>query len=599
VISKNTQFAKSLQTRIIKSMSLLNRPFEFLQRHGGRMWLWWAMPVALHLWTLSIPFVFDDMYLVNRAERYWAGSTSEWELFRFAPDETAWRSLRSRGTVPWWAHESTRIDFFRPLPSASVISDVRLLGRNPMAHHAASLALFALVLPCVFSALRAAGAAPVHAGLATFFLGISQTLAQPVGIIANRSDLFMLLGLALATRAWWQARTRASWSDAILGGLGLVVALLSKEPAAVFVVVIAVDAILTRPLSAGRKRLLPVFVLLAGAYLGFYLYSRGYAMLPASDAPSNLPSIALALWNLPLYLSVWTVGFPIGALLQDGIVVPVAVRIIGIVTTLTLLPAMLRLQRGRPAVRFFLVWAAAYAAFALLTLPESRALSVATLGWSFILVALILPVPLPPRESVPALASTDFRTRPMLRHMLLCANGIVSVVCGVATLVVMERGELNAQASLVAGVDIEKLDDGDAVIIRKAKSPFELLCAGDRLEFLSGCSDLSVAFLETPDLPIRVEMPNDKTLVMTAPPPGPLGAPAHSVLLGRRFKPTVGRAFKLRDFTATIDAVDAGGHASALTLRFNDSLIGGRIHYVSPPEPRGRPDDRVAPVAQR
>jgi len=580
-------------------MKLMNRPFAFLHRYGASAWLWWAMPVLLHLWTMSIPFVFDDLHLVSRAERYWAGASTDWELFRFAPDESAWRALRSRGTVPWWAHESTRIDFFRPIPAASLVFDVKLFGRTAWAHHIGSMALFAAVLPCVFSALRAAGATAVHAGLATFFLGISQTLAQPVGIIANRSDLFVLLGLALATRAWWLARTRHDLGNLLSGGLGFLVAILSKEPAAVFLVVIAIDAALSRPVYPGRKSLLILLTTFATCYAGFYLYSRGNALMPSSDAPSHIPSLALTLWNLPLYLSVWTIGFPIGVLLQDGIVIPVAVRIVGAATTIALLPAVIRLQRGRPAIRFFVIWAVAYAAFALLTLPESRALSVATVGWAFILVALILPIELPVVEARTVAAGGDTRAEPWQRHMLLCANGIVSVLCGVATLVVVQRGERHAQANLLASVDVAKLHDGDAVVIRRAVSPFEMLCAGDRLEYLSGKRDLSVAFLETPGLPIQVDMVNDKTLVLTAPPPGPLGAPAHSVLLGDRFIPVIGRSFRLRDFTATIDAIDSGGRASSLTLRFNDPLVGSRVHYVSPPSPRLPADASVAPFAQR
>ena len=580
-------------------MKVLNRPFAFLQRHGASAWLWWAMPVLLHLWTLSIPFVFDDLHLISRAEKYWAGASADWELFRFAPDESAWRALRSRGTLPWWAHEATRIDFLRPIPAASLVFDVRLFGRTAWAHHAGSIALFAAMLPCIYAALRAAGAASVHAGLATFFLGISQTLAQPVGIVANRSDLFVLMGLALATRAWWLARTRNDYRNLICGGLGFLVAVLSKEPAAVFLVVIAIDAALSRPITPGRKSLLALVTVIATCYAGFYLYSRSHALLPLSDAPSHIPSLALTLWHLPLYLSVWTIGFPIGALLQDGIVVPVAVRIVGAATTIALIPFVMRLQRGRPAFRFFIIWAVAFAAFALLTLPESRALSVATVGWAFILVALILPIELPAAEAGVEPAERDPRAKPLQRHMLLCANGIVSVVCGIATLVVMEHGERDAQANLRAGVDVAKLNDGDAVVIRKAASPLEMLCAGDRLEYLSGKQDLSVAFLETPGLPIQVEMVNDKTLVLTAPPPGPLGAPAHAVLLGDRFIPVVGRAFHLRDFTATIDRLDSSGRASSLTLRFNDPLVGGRVHYVSPPGPRPPAEDNVAPFAQR
>lgn len=580
-------------------MKLLNRPFAILQRHGANAWLWWAMPVLLHLWTLSIPFVFDDLHLISRAEKYWAGASADWELFRFAPDESAWRALRSRGTVPWWAHESTRIDFFRPIPAASLVVDVGLFGRTAWAHHLGSLALFAAVLPSVYSALRAAGATSVHAGLATFFLGISQTLAQPVGIIANRSDLFVLLGLALATRAWWLAKSRNDLNNLICGGLGFLVAILSKEPAAVFLVVIAIDAALSRPISPGRRSLLILLTIFAAGYAAFYLYSRSNALMPSADAPSHIPSLALTLWNLPLYLSVWTIGFPIGALLQDGIVVPVAVRIAGAITTIALIPVVMRLQRGRPAFRFFVIWAVAFAAFALLTLPESRALSVATVGWVFILVALILPIELPVVESANESIEVDHRAKPLQRHMLLCANGIVSVACGIATLVVVQLGERHAQASLRASVDIAKLQDGDAVVIRKAVSPFEMLCAGDRLEYLSGKRDLSVAFLETPGLPIKVDMVNDKTLVMTAPPPGPLGAPAHAVLLGDRFIPVIGRTFRLRDFTATIDALDSVGRASSLTLRFNDPLVGGRVHYVAPPESRPPSDAAVAPFAQR
>src|SRR5438105_2251593 len=96
-------------------MKWFDRPFAFLERHGGKARLWWLGPLLLHAWTLTLPFVFDDLHLLLKAERYWQGRCSDAGLFRFAPDEQSWRAFRSRGAEPWWAHEETRIDFLRPL----------------------------------------------------------------------------------------------------------------------------------------------------------------------------------------------------------------------------------------------------------------------------------------------------------------------------------------------------------------------------------------------------------------------------------------------------------------------------------------------------
>ena len=78
-----------------------------------------------------------------------------------------------------------------------------------------SMAWFALALVCVRRLfLTASGGDETLSCMATFLFGISQTVAQPVSFISNRSDLMVIVGASLAaTRPlmlWPTRRTGAA-----------------------------------------------------------------------------------------------------------------------------------------------------------------------------------------------------------------------------------------------------------------------------------------------------------------------------------------------------------------------------------------------------
>jgi hypothetical protein len=569
-------------TRVQSTDSWLEKPFILLRRHAGRPLAWLGLPLLLYIWTLGGPFCFDDLHLVLKTQKYVRGESQELGLFRFAPDQASWDDLRSRGNYPWWSPAIQRIDFLRPLAEWSFYLDMRLFGPDPRAHRAVSLLLFALVL-CLLNLLyRAASGDVVQAGAAALLFGVSQCVTQPVTFVCNRADLFVLMGISVSATSYLrlkqQEKKTPMWIG--IGLLGFAFALAAKEIAVAWVAV----PILYEGYGRFRKQPLqssPIIfgismLLLAGCYLVFYASTR---MHPgsASTGSDRLAYLAQIPRSLPLYLGVWTLGFPINLLAAAPDYVAWLIIAVALLLLCFVIPPVARIVRTQFAAAFFAGWSLSFMSFALLTSPEVRALSIATVGWSFILAMLLLPTPHNPQPAFHNSQSIGL----FLRHWLFTANFGISIACAIGIVLFSNHAELEARAAISGYLHQLKtpLRDGDVLIVGKPNSPLELLAAADRLEIMTGVKNVSLVFLVFPNLTGGAKRVDDH-LITAGASLGPLiDAEAMKLSLGRNYVPNVGDRFTTSLFEAQIDGL-TNGEIKELSFRFGRSLSDPSLHLL-------------------
>ena len=541
---------------------------------------WLGGPLLLYAWTLTGPFLADDLNLLLRTEHYIKGESQSGilDLYRFAKSDEDWQVLRDRGVVPWWLPPTGRLDFFRPVTDLAFYLDVRLFGRHVLGYRLDSLLVFAIALLCVHWLFVTASGDPVRAGVATFFFGISQTVTPPVTWMCNRQDLLVVIGVTLAAAAYWSAWNRPRKRLALLAVLALIFALLSKEMAVSLALVVAMHELILRRKRAARwERPLPgaiaaLLVLVTVCYLGYYVYSRPWALgFGGGDGLPNQIRTRLGV-AFPLYAAVWTIGFPVDILLEAPTWAIYAVATLGAAMALLVARYLRKSMRHDRAALFFLLWAVFFMLPGLRALSTStRTLCVPTVGWVYLLAGLILPS----REE-------NLVTPRLLRHWLFAANGTVSIGCAIGTVLFMNHTELSSRHRLTEAISHldAPLRDGDALILAKAKSAIDMVCGGDRLEYLTGLRNVSVAYLLTPQTHAdHVEREDGHTLLLSSSHGSLFGSSLHRLMLGPDWKPHVGRTFRLRDFTATIAQVDRSDRVTALRLRFNDPLTSPRLHF--------------------
>ncbi|MCG3131718.1 MAG: hypothetical protein FLDDKLPJ_02523 [Phycisphaerae bacterium] len=128
-----------------------------------------------------------------------------WDLFGFipgGPEEI--RRLIKEGLVPWWAPQSLRLSFFRPLTSLTHWVDYRFWPDRPALMHAQNLAWLALLVWIASRVYREAAGGTWEAGLATLMFAVDYSHGVPAGWIAARNALisgcFGLLSVYLYMR---------------------------------------------------------------------------------------------------------------------------------------------------------------------------------------------------------------------------------------------------------------------------------------------------------------------------------------------------------------------------------------------------------------
>jgi hypothetical protein len=566
-------------------MRSLDRVFDWIRAASAYRWFWLGGPLLLYSWTLTGPFLSDDLHLLLKSERYARGESHKLELYRFAKSDEEWNTLRDRGTCPWWLPETGRLDFFRPVSEWLFYAGARWFGRNPLGHRLISLAVFALALCAVHWMMREASQDRIRAGAATFFFGISQTVAPPVTWICNRQDLLVVVGVAVAAGAYWAARNRPRAWLLPVAAAAYGVALLSKEMAVGLCAVLVGSELRERRRSASRTArplnaaMTGIVVVMTVVYLAYYQATRPWAfdLNGADGSPTQLSSN----WplSLLLYASVWTLGFPIDVHFVLTHVQTLAVAAAGGVLAVVAVMYLHRSTRGDRAAVFFALWAICFILPGLRGLmPSTRTLCIATIGWTYLLVGLILPS----REGDSVIP------RP-LRHWYYAANGIVSVCCAIGTVLFMNRAEAEARRKVeeMVAACSPPLRPGHTLIVAHsqstaAQSSIENLCAADRLEFLTGHRDTALIHLLPSDVDAALSVQDEHSLVLAAKSTSLFGSALHQRTLPNNWTPRTGDAFHVRDFTACIEEVRQPNFVAALRVRFNDPLTCDRLHFYPP-----------------
>ncbi|MBI5762690.1 MAG: hypothetical protein HZA51_04110 [Planctomycetes bacterium] len=558
-------------------MQFLDRTFGYFRGAAPSRWFWLGLPLLLYSWTITGPLLSDDMHMILKCERFLRGETASPELFRFARTEQDWNDLRTRGTVPWWMPEQGRQDFFRPLSEWSFLGGVQLFGRNVIGHRLVSLGVFALAVLAVHWMFRQVRFDALRAGAAAFFFGISQTVTAPTVWMCNRSEIQVVLGVALAAGAYWAAWNRPRAWHLPLALIGFLFAILSKEVAIALPAVIVAHELIVRVRRDERFRrphnayIAIAMCVIAAGYLAYYRYSRPWAFDWGSTYAGSAVYGTGGILSILLYVAVWTIGFPIDALLTATAEQNFAVALVAALLVSPTLLYVRRSAKNDPAALFFALWAVLFMLPCLKSIaPSSRYLCAASIGWFYLVAGMILPS----REE-------DVIVPRPLRHLYLASNGIVSVACMVGTVLFINQAEVAARARIekMAAACLPPLTGGEILFATQADSIVDNICSGDRLEYITGLRDVSLVYLLPPGIGATTEVEDDHTLLVRATDQSLLGARVHRLAFPRDWTPKVGQTFSTKTFTAEVASVRSGEFVDAMRVRFKEPLTSRRLRF--------------------
>ncbi|NMB73813.1 MAG: hypothetical protein GYA21_01635 [Myxococcales bacterium] len=238
-------------------------------------WLAPALAVLLYLPSLWSGFYIDDFY--HQALMDGAASVPPqpwWRLYTFAEGDTDRLSGIQGDVVPWWAAESFRLDFLRPLGCVSLWLDRAIYGRSPAGYHLTNILLYAALVFLLwrlflrFSFER--GSARAIALLGAVFFAVDEAHVLNVHWIASRHALLAGLFSALSVGAYFDWRRSGAFRDRARALGLLALGLLSSETALAAVAWIVAIEIFREEHPARRISAVAPVLLLSGAYLALY-----------------------------------------------------------------------------------------------------------------------------------------------------------------------------------------------------------------------------------------------------------------------------------------------------------------------------------------
>lgn len=316
-----------------------------------------AATVATHGNTLANGFVWDDERIIVKNPQ--TRDLSRLGEVLLSPDETP--------------------PYYRPLNRASYLVDYQLFGLNPRGFHLVNVALQAGCVLALYALGRRLWASRAASVVASLLLAVHPVGVEAVAFVSARNNLLALLFALLSLALFLDADRRRDWTRATLSAVALFLGLLSKEPAAMTLPVMATWLVLDRrggERFLQRARLLAPHAALAGVYLALRAVSLGGLMGggPGAAGP-GVPLVGRLAANLlavPAYLGMLL--FPrdltIYRLLPEATPATVALSVVAWVVLVAGAAALLRL-RSRPGL-LGLAW------FAFGLLPIANLLSLPT-----------------------------------------------------------------------------------------------------------------------------------------------------------------------------------------------------------------------------
>jgi hypothetical protein len=215
------------------------------------------------------------------------------------------------GKLVWWASDTLRIAFWRPLAELSQWLDYRLWPDSPVAMHLHSLALYGVMIVLIGLVFRELDADRQQSGLATVLFAGNMLHAFAVAWLACRNQMLSGIFLALTMLCYHRWRQGRSPAYALGAGLSLALGLLSAEASvqiAAYLVAYAVFLDPAKSMGARIKAIAPFLLMVlvwkaAHGHLGYGSFGSPGYVDPASNLGRfgaslvlRLPALMLAQW---------------------------------------------------------------------------------------------------------------------------------------------------------------------------------------------------------------------------------------------------------------------------------------------------------------
>ncbi|MGB8296332.1 MAG: hypothetical protein WCG85_12970 [Polyangia bacterium] len=298
--------------RILEFYSLAWHAPDKLQR-GSLGWLTWALPVVLPVLAVLIAyrespwfaFISDDVFLIP-ANPLLRGTGALWQNLTH---DYFWSG--SGNSIPYW----------RPVTKGSWVLEFALWGGWSGGFHLDQVAIHLMGVLGVVYFVRRLDGGPVGACVAGLVYGLHPDLIEPTCSVMARSDVAVAAASIWTVVTWlrWTQTGRAAW--AVAHGLGLMLALGSKETAVVLPAVLALWAILgvensdaspareppPAASAAGRvlwlvrrlRYLVPAVLITAAYFVG-----RGFVLGPHQSVPFVFDAARIPLVGGQAFFSV-------------------------------------------------------------------------------------------------------------------------------------------------------------------------------------------------------------------------------------------------------------------------------------------------------
>jgi hypothetical protein len=172
---------------------------------NSKYWLLIVIGIAI---LLYLPLLFSGFYQDDLGHRFSLSPEAAeklgfplemapawWNLYGFSThSEGHFEMLKDQGYFyPWWASDTVRVSFFRPLASGLLALDFSLWTNTPLPIHIHSLLWFILLLFLIFRLYKDLTKSVTVAGLGVLLIALDDVFASPVGWISNRHSLVAMV----------------------------------------------------------------------------------------------------------------------------------------------------------------------------------------------------------------------------------------------------------------------------------------------------------------------------------------------------------------------------------------------------------------------
>lgn len=544
----------------------MNTPTNWTSRAP---WLVIALAVVLRLPALGWDYFVDDhgiQLVVEGAVEH--PTLRPWSAFDFGAASGPNSAPDTTSALPWWTSPEWKVRFFRPLASLTHWFDAVCWGRNPLAAHVTSLALFALVLVALRALYLAAGLSERVLPWALAVFAFDDGSLFPVAWIANRSTLLEAWFTTLAVTFALRARTNSS-ARSLAGALGCSLgACLSKESGVVAPLLVAAVLWMQGPTRARRTAV--AAVALALAYVAALLAAGYGARSDFYLTPWGEPvQFAQRLLQLTVLGSLSVFGpFPVDApMFFDHLLVPWTA--VALVAGAWLSSVAWRSAAAWPERGLFALW------LVLTLLPQGGAFPSDRL----LFVPLIGAAPL-----IGTLCARTFEPFAWRRRLLPAC--VATSAVGLSALVLLARGrEFAAQIERVnaAAVSFDVPADGrqrDALVFQSG-SLMNSLAPDPVWRMRTGREDVRLHPLQAGRRALRIAAVDESTLDVSFEGSGLLDRPFERVFRVGGAPLKVGERFAHRAFQVEVLEAPSTGARTVLRLRFPEPTASPRWRWLT------------------